>query len=68
MKCEWLVWPKAVKGKRKARDFILDQRSTSLTHDTTPNNRRECFFCMILRDRIMPYLLRKVSIFNFTPP
>jgi hypothetical protein len=59
---------KSSEGKMKGKRSYFRPKEYSRTHDTTPNNRRECFFCMTPRDGIMPYLSREVSIFNFTPP
>jgi hypothetical protein len=59
---------KSSEGKMKGNRFYIGPKEYSLTHDKTPNNRRECLFCMIPREGIMPYLSKKVSIFNFTPP
>jgi hypothetical protein len=59
---------KSSEGKMKGKRFYIRPKEYSLTHDTIPNNRTECFFCMIPSEGVMPYSSRKVSIFNFTPP
>lgn len=48
----WMVsMAKSSEGKMKGKRFYIRQKEYSLTHETTPNNRRECFFWMISRDQ-----------------